>query len=129
MVQIVDSLLVVPSLDVPMPQMEHQLVEACQHLDLPIPEQVIPKISSSSRRYCERQVPVVLSFSSLHGLVEQINSWSWWSGRSSRFTPWTGFASVFLEQITLTFQFRVVEVFKVFALYYCFILSLTCRCG
>ena len=60
-------------------------MEACQHLDLPIPEQAIevPKISSSSRRSCERQdpvvqtaeqleeVPTIVSFHSLHGLVEQ----------------------------------------------------------
>ena len=40
---------VVPSLDVPVPQRENQLVEACRHLDLPIPEQAIevPKISST----------------------------------------------------------------------------------
>ena len=49
--QIVDSPPVVPSLDVPVPQRENQLVEACRHLDLPIPEQAIevPKISSTPR--------------------------------------------------------------------------------
>ena len=91
-VQIVDRPLVVPSLDVPMPQMENQLVEVCWHLDLPIPEQAVevPKISSSSRLFCERQVPMVQQTAeqlvevSLHG---------------------------FVDQIMLTFQFRVLEVF------------------
>ena len=66
-----------PSRDVPVPQMENQLVEACRHLDLPM-------ISSSSRHSCKRQVPLVpqtaeqlvevptiVSFYSLHGRVEQ----------------------------------------------------------
>ena len=83
-VQIVDNPLVVPSLDVPGPQGENQLVEAFRHLDLPLPEQVIevPKISSSSRRSrrvlrapqtAEQLVEVltIVSFLSLHGLVEQ----------------------------------------------------------
>ena len=73
-------------LDAPVPQMGNQLVEAFWHLDLPIPEQVIevPKISSSSRRSRRRwvplvqqtaeqlvEVPAIVSFSFLHGLVEQ----------------------------------------------------------
>ena len=47
--QIVDTSLIVPSLDVPVPQMDNQLVEVCRQLDVRIPEQVIevPKISSS----------------------------------------------------------------------------------
>ena len=84
--QIVDNTLTVPSLDVPVPQMENQLVEVCRQLDILIPEQAIevPKISSSSRHSRRRQVPfaqqtaeqlvevpTIVSFSSLHGLVEQ----------------------------------------------------------
>ena len=84
-VQTVDSPQVVPSLDVPVPQRENQLVEACRHLDLPIPESAIkvPKISSSSRpgrrrvRFAQQmseqlvEVLTVVSYSSLHGLAEQ----------------------------------------------------------
>ena len=94
--QIVDNTLVVPSLDVLVPKRENQLVEVCQHLDLPITEQAIdvPKISPSSRRSRRRgvplvqtaeqlvEVPIIVSLSSLHG-----SSWSW----SSRFTPRTNF--------------------------------------
>ena len=84
--QIVDSPQVVPSLDVPVPQRENQLVEACRHLDLPIPEQVIevPKISSTPRpprrrrvRFAEQtaeqlvEVPTIISYSSLRGIMEQ----------------------------------------------------------
>ena len=83
--QIVDSPQVVPSLDVPVPQRENQLVEACRHLDLPIPEQAIevPKISSSRQshrrrvRFAEQtaeqlvEVPTIISYSSLRGIVEQ----------------------------------------------------------
>ena len=39
--QIVDNTLIVPSLDVPVPQMENQLVEVCRLLDFLIPEQAI----------------------------------------------------------------------------------------
>ena len=85
-VQIVDSPQVVPSLDVPVPQMENQLVEVCRQLDTPIPEQAIevPKIASSplhSRRrrvrFAEQkaeqlvEVPTIISYSSLHGIVKQ----------------------------------------------------------
>ena len=80
-----DSSLVVPSLDVPVPQMESQLVEMCRQLDIHFPEQAIevPKISSSPRHSRRRRVPLVqtaeqlvevpaiVSYSSLHGLVEQ----------------------------------------------------------
>ena len=84
--QIVDSPQVVPSLDVPVPQRENQLVEACRHLDLPIPEQAIevPKISSTPRpprrrrvRFAEQtaeqlvEVPTIISYSSLRGIMEQ----------------------------------------------------------
>ena len=83
--QIVDSPQVVPSLDVPVPQRENQLVEACRHLDLPIPEQAIevPKISSSRQshrrrvRFAEQtaeqlvEVPTIISYSSLRWIVEQ----------------------------------------------------------
>ena len=86
MEQIVDTTLIVPSLDVPVPQRENQLVEACRHLDLPIPEQAIevPKISPTPRpprrrrvRFAEQtaeqlvEVPTIISYSSLRGIVEQ----------------------------------------------------------
>ena len=85
-VQIVDSPQVVPSLDVPAPQMENQLVEVCRQLDMLIPEQAIEvrKTSSSSRhsrrrrvRFAQQtgeqlvEVPTIVSYSSLDGLVEQ----------------------------------------------------------
>ena len=56
--QIVDNRLIVPLLDVPVPQMENQLVEVCQQLDTHIPEQAIevPKTSSSSRHSRRRRV-------------------------------------------------------------------------
>ena len=77
--QIVDTALFVPSLDVPVPQMENQLVEVCRQLDVHIPEQVIkvPKISSPPRpcrcrvRFVEQtaeqlvEVPTIISYSSL----------------------------------------------------------------
>ena len=83
--QIVDNTLIVPSLDVPVPQMANQLLEVCRQLDTPIPEQVIdlPKISSSRqcRRRCVRfaeqtaeqlvEVPTIISYSSLRRIVEQ----------------------------------------------------------
>ena len=77
--QNVDTALIVPSLDVLVPQMDNQLVEVCRHLDVHIPEQVIevPKISSPSR-HCRRrvrfagqtaeqlvEVPTIISYSSL----------------------------------------------------------------
>ena len=79
MEQIVDTALFVPSLDVPVPQMENQLVEVCRQLDVHIPKQVIevPKISSPSRpcrrrvRFAEQtaeqlvEVPTIISYSSL----------------------------------------------------------------
>ena len=73
--QIADTTLIVPSLDVPVPQMENQLVEVCRQLDVRIPEQVfeVPKISSPSRhcrrrvRFAEQlvEVPTIISYSSL----------------------------------------------------------------
>ena len=44
-------------LDIPGPQGRDQLVEACRHLDLPIPQQVIevPKTSSSSPTFSQAQ--------------------------------------------------------------------------
>ena len=85
MEQIVDTVLIVQSLDVPVPQMSNQLVEVCRQLDTLIPEQVIevPKIPSSchSRRRRVRvaeqmaeqlvEVPTIISYSSLPGFVEQ----------------------------------------------------------
>ena len=84
--QIVDNTLIVPSLDVPVPQMENQLVDVCRLFDVLIPEQAIevPKISptpSPSRRrrvrFAERtaeqlvEVPTIISYSSLQRTVEQ----------------------------------------------------------
>ena len=55
--QIVGNTLFVPSLGVPVPQMENQPVEVCRLLDILIPEQAIevPKISSS-RHFRRRRV-------------------------------------------------------------------------
>ena len=84
--QIVDTVLFVPSLDVPVPQMENQLVDVCRLFDVLIPEQVIevPKISSTPRpprrrrvRFAEQtteqlvEVPTIISYSSLQRTVEQ----------------------------------------------------------
>ena len=110
--QIVDTVLFVPSLDVPVPQMENQLVEVCRQLDVHIPEQVIevPKISSPSRpcqrrvRFAEQtaeqlvEVPTIISYSSLlQRTVEQnvdipVLAWraNFWS---SRFSSQTEFYS------------------------------------
>ena len=83
--QTVDTVLFVPSLDVPVPQMENQLVDVCRLFDVLIPEQVIevPKISSTPRpprrrrvRFAEQtaeqlvEVPII-SYSSLQRTVEQ----------------------------------------------------------
>ena len=56
-----DVVPMVQNLDIPVPLMVDQLMDACRHLDLLIPEQVIevPKISSSSRHSCRRLVPLV----------------------------------------------------------------------
>ena len=83
--QIVDTVLFVPSLDVPVPQMENQLVDVCRLFDVLIPEQAIevPKISSTPRpprrrvRFAEQtveqlvEVPTIISYSSLRGIMEQ----------------------------------------------------------
>ena len=83
--QTVDCTLIVLSLDVPVPQMENQLVEVCQQLDTHVPEQAfeVPKISSTPRlsrrrvRFAEQtaeqllEVPTIVSYSSLRGIVEQ----------------------------------------------------------
>ena len=83
--QIVDNTLIVPSLDVPVPQMENQLLEVCRQLDTHVPEQVIelPKISSTPRhsrrrvRFAEQtakqlvEVPTIISYSSSRWILEQ----------------------------------------------------------
>ena len=86
MEQFVDTALIVPSLDVLVPQMDDQLLEVCRQLDTPIPEQVIevPSISSPSHhcrrrvRFAEQtaeqlvEVPMIIScFSLLQWTVEQ----------------------------------------------------------
>ena len=102
-------------LDAPVPQFGIPLVGAIRHLDLHVPELVIevPKISSSPRRSRRRRVPLVqtaeqlmevptiVSYSSLHGLVEQNVDIPVPHGRhgrdrerSSRFTPRKEFSSV-----------------------------------
>ena len=135
--QIVDTTLIVPSLDVPVPQRENQLVEACRHLDLPIPEQaiVVPKISSTPCpprrlrvRFAEQmaeqlvEVPTIISYSSLRGIMEQNVDIPVPHGRGGRVgvRSLQGFQDRvqqrIVEQIsqqrlpsrTLTFQFRVV---------------------
>ena len=82
--QNVDTALFFPSLDVPV-QMANQLLEVCRQIDTPIPKQVIdvPKISSSRQshrrrvRFAEQtaeqlvEVPTIISYSSLRGIVEQ----------------------------------------------------------
>ena len=59
--QLADVVPMVQILDIPGLQGVDQLVEACRHLDLHIPEQAIevPKISSSSSRCRRSRVPVV----------------------------------------------------------------------
>ena len=83
--QNVDNSPFLPTLDVPVPQMENQLVEVCRLSDVLIPEQAIevPEISSSrhshrrSVRFVEQtaeqlvQVPTIISYSSLRRIVEQ----------------------------------------------------------
>ena len=83
--QNVDTALFLPSLDVPVPQMANQQLEVCRQIDTPIPKQVIdvPKISSSRQshrrrvRFAEQtaeqlvEVPTIISYSSLRGIVEQ----------------------------------------------------------
>ena len=89
--QNVDNSPFLPTLDVPVPQMENQLVEVCRQLDthgpsdVLIPEQAIevPKISSSrhshrrSVRFVEQtaeqlvEVPTIISYPSLCWIVEQ----------------------------------------------------------
>ena len=54
--QNVDNSLCLPTLDVPVPQMENQLVEVCRLFDVLIPEQAtaVPKISSSRHSHRRR---------------------------------------------------------------------------
>ena len=129
--QFADVAPMVQILDIPGPQGGDQLVEACWHLDLPIPEQVIevPKISSSSRRSRRRRFP---------SARRRRNSW--WKCRNScrlplcssrsslmvtvvglvgevfKFPPRNRIHQRLVESNTLTLQFRVVEVFKALAL-------------
>ena len=117
MEQLADVEPMVQTLDIPVPQGGDQLVEAFWDLDLPIPEQVIeaPKFTSSGRRSRKRPVPVVqqtaeqlvevptiVSVSSLRALVV----FKFSQGQNS---------TAFVVQNMLTFQFCVVEVFKVYA--------------
>ena len=127
-VQIVYSPQVVPSLDVPVPQMANQLLEVCRQLDTPIPEQVIevPKISSSRHSHWRRvlfaeqtaeqlvEVPTIVSYSSLHGLVAVSEVFEVSLDRIQQ---------RLLEQIVLTFQFSPEIGFK------CFIRALAWCCG
>ena len=84
--QNVDNSPFLPTLDVPVPQMENQLVDVCRLFDVLIPEQAIevPKISPTPRpprrrrvRFAEQtaeqlvEVPTIISYASLRGIVEQ----------------------------------------------------------
>ena len=127
--QIVDNTLIVPSLDVSVPQMENQLVEVCRHLDIRIPEQAIevPKISSSSRFSWRRRllrlpqtaeqlvaVPTTVSVSERGQSSSSLAGW--FGGEIFKVSPRDRVQQPFLEQITLTLQFPLVEVFKVFVM-------------
>ena len=84
--QNVDNSPFLPTLDVPVPQMENQLVDVCRLFDVLIPEQAIevPKISPTPRpprkrrvRFAEQtaeqlvEVPTIIPYASLRGIVEQ----------------------------------------------------------
>ena len=84
--QNVDNSPFLPTLDVPVPQMENQLVDVCRLFDVLIPEQAIevPKISPTPRpprrrlvRFAEQtaeqlvEVPTIISYASLRGIAEQ----------------------------------------------------------
>ena len=82
--QIVDTSLIVPSLDVPVPQLENQLLEVCGQLDTHIPKQAVevPKIlpddvpmrtAVRDTQLAEQlvEVPTIVSFSLLQRVVEQ----------------------------------------------------------
>ena len=122
-VQIVDNTLIVPSLDVPVPQMENQLVEVCRQLDTHIPEQAIevPKISSSSR-HCRRRVrfaeqtakqlikmQTIISYSSLLQLTMEQNVDIPVLGRGGRNAGLQGFLPRQSSTVQLASQERISE--------------------
>ena len=121
--QIVDNTLIVPSLDVPVPQMENQLVEVCRQLDTLIPEQAIevPKISSSSRhcrrrvRFAEQtaeqlvEVPTIISYSSLLQLTMEQNVDIPVLGRGGRNAGLQGFLPRQSSTVQLASQERISE--------------------
>ena len=87
MEHIADVVPMVQILDIPGPQGVDQLVEACRHLDLHIPEQVIevPKISSSRHSRVRRvwfaektaeqlvEVPTIISYSMLRTIEQTMD--------------------------------------------------------
>ena len=92
MEQIVDHTLFVPTLDVPVPQMENQLVEVCRLLDFLIPEQAIevPKVSSSRHsrrrrvRFAEQTADrILLLVARACGAERGHSSSAWWPSSSS----------------------------------------------
>ena len=98
---IIDVLPYVQILDVPVPQVEDQLVESMQRLDTVTP------------------VPVTESHSALWTSVVRRGRNSWWKCRLSCLSP---LSSSSLPSRSLTFEFRlvvgvVVGVFKVFSQY------------
>ena len=110
--QDVDSSLVAPSLDNPVPQMENQLLDVCRQLDVFTPEQAIevPKISSPSAQGARRRRN------------------SWWKCLRS----YLCLLCVRLWSSTLTFQFLMVVAgssrLSPRTSFHCFILALTwCR--
>ena len=98
-------------------------MEVCRHLDFPVPEQAtqVPKISSSSRLFCERQVLMVQQTAeqlvevSLHGLVQlnvdiPVPHGRGHQGGLFKFYALDRIQQRFMVQITLTFRFRVVDL-------------------
>ena len=95
--QIVDTVLFVPSLDVPVPQMENQLVDECRFLDVLIPS----RLSKCPR---SRLHPVLLAGAVCASLSRRQNSWC----KYRRSSPILLCCSELWSR-TSTFQFLVVE--------------------
>ena len=122
----VEHSLFLPTLDGHVPQMENQLMEVCQLFDVLVPEQAIavPKISSSRHSHTRRvrfaeqtaeqlvEVPTIISYSSLRGIVEQNVDIPAPRGRGrvgSRFTPRTEFNSVWWSRLSSRSDCRAVR--------------------
>ena len=125
--QIVDTTLIVPSLHVPVPQRENQLVEVCRQLDIIIPEQAVEvsKTSSSSRHSRRRRVRFAQQTEEQLVEVPTIVSVSCLRNRTRTFQFLVVVAVVSVSEVfkgsldrisqLLTLLFRAVEVFKVLA--------------